>query len=66
MAAEVPDPLILLQRSERVRALARRLLRGDDGAEDVAQEALLASLAWRDLEDEPLPGATDVVIRIEP
>lgn len=63
MAAEVPDPLILLQRSERVRALARRLLRGDDGAEDVAQEALLASLAWRDLDDEPLPARLAARVR---
>ncbi|HVS19114.1 MAG TPA: sigma-70 family RNA polymerase sigma factor, partial [Planctomycetota bacterium] len=63
MPAEVPDPLFLLQRSERVRALARRLLHGTDGAEDVAQEALLSSLGWRELSDEPLPARLAAQVR---
>jgi RNA polymerase sigma factor (sigma-70 family) len=55
MAADPPDALELLERSERVRALARAILGRADGADDVAQEALIASLGWGHAGEETLP-----------
>lgn len=63
MAIDPRDPEFLLERSERVRALARHLLGLPDGAEDVAQDALVASLGWTDPGDETLPARLAAHVR---
>jgi DNA-directed RNA polymerase specialized sigma24 family protein len=63
MAIDPRDPGFLLERSERVRALARHLVGLPDGAEDVAQDALVASLGWTDPGDETLPARLAAQVR---
>jgi RNA polymerase sigma factor (sigma-70 family) len=63
MAIDPRDPEFLLERSERVRALARHLLGMADGAEDVAQDALVASLDRQDQGDGPLPARLAASVR---
>src|SRR6187402_1501119 len=63
MSAEPLDPLVLLERSERVRELARHILGRADGADDVAQEALVASLGWGEAGDGTLPARLAAQVR---
>lgn len=63
MAIDPRDPQFLLARSERVRALARHLLGLPDGAEDVAQDSLVASLGWPDPGDEILSSRLAAKVR---
>src|SRR5688572_11199431 len=56
MASTVPTPELLLERVRCVRALARAIARDAITGEDIAQDALLASLDRSEGDGEALPG----------
>jgi RNA polymerase sigma factor (sigma-70 family) len=55
MSSPVPSPEFLLERARCVSTLARAVAQGADASEDVAQDALLASLGRGAPDEEALP-----------